>query len=135
MHEDAKDTLLCEIQEITYLKSHLEKEMLEERPWRKSSGIKNHKIKSSSVESATSALGGYQDGPVIKVWEDNNINHRATTCPSLLELAWDGSVDNHIRVCKQGLMEEQVTGQDRCSLMSEKRQTLLGMKEKMLQDL
>ena len=135
MHEDAKDTLLCEIQEITYLKSHLEKEMLEKRPWRKSSGIKNHKIKSSSVESATSALGGYQDGPVIKVWEDNNINHRATTCPSLLELAWDGSVDNHLRVCKQGLMEEQVTGQDGCSLMSEKRQTLLGMKEKMLQDL
>ncbi|OWK13719.1 hypothetical protein Celaphus_00017535 [Cervus elaphus hippelaphus] len=52
-----------------------------------------------------------QDGPVIKVWEakeeGNNILHHATTCPSLLELAWDGNVDNYLRVCKQGLMEEK----------------------------
>lgn len=31
-------------------------------------------------------------------------------------------------------MEEKVTGQDDCSLMIEKRQKLLGMKEKMLRD-
>lgn len=32
-------------------------------------------------------------------------------------------------------MEEKVTSQDDCSLMSENRQKLLGMKERMLQDL
>lgn len=32
-------------------------------------------------------------------------------------------------------MEEKVTGQDDCSLMSVNRKKLLGMKEKVLQDL
>lgn len=81
MHEDPKDTLLYEFQEITYLKFHLEKkEMLENWLWRKSSSIKNNNIKSSRIESTMSALVGYQEGPVIKAWEakeeDNNINHQ-----------------------------------------------------------
>lgn len=49
-----------------------------------------------------SALVGYQEGPVIKVWEakeaENNINHHHPTCPSLLELALDENMFNYLQV-------------------------------------
>lgn len=47
-----------------------------------------------------SALVGYHEGPVIKVWEakeqDNNNNNYHL--PSLLELALDKNMDNYLQV-------------------------------------
>ncbi|KAB0402814.1 hypothetical protein E2I00_001443 [Balaenoptera physalus] len=103
--------------EITHLKSHLEK-ILEKWLWRKSSSIKSYSIKSSSIKSSTSALVGYHEGPVIKVWEakEEDTNNNNQHLPSLLELALDKNMDNYL-------------------LVSEEKQKLLEMKEKTLEDL